>query len=144
MENIFYISLFIAVFGWMIYAPIKIARWRDLSKMKLSEFESSLQSPLSSYQAYTNNHPYVWGEVDYNQCKDEYLRSISLGPNLSTYCPKVSLRVIESTKSIYLVAGTDQFDWSSLYHYEEWIESNKEVSERIREYKSTGRLRNQE
>ena len=124
----------------MVYAPFKVKRWREFSKRKISDFESSLQSSLPSYRAFTNNHPYVWGEVDYESWKNEYIKSITIGVGGSADCPELSIRVIEATRSIYLVSGTEQFDWTSLYHYEEWIESNSQVAERIRRFKSTGEL----
>jgi hypothetical protein len=97
---------------------------------RFEEVKASLLYPFDEYTTYSNNHPYVWGEVDFEQTRRWLFESV----NAKNFVPnrlKFSLKKDDDIRAIYIGVGTESFDWSSLKHYEEWLESNQEVSQNI-------------
>lgn len=121
----------------------RISESKQAVKEAFATFEKNLRSSVSGYQAYTNNHPYVWGEADYKELYQSILDSArwSLRPNSAWphRASEFSLRVDEERMAIYVAIGYSDFDWSSLYHYQEWLQSMADVGEAIKKHKESER-----
>jgi len=141
MENLGSFLIFIAliyIFYLMLRAPEKIKKSNDHAKAKLLNFEKSLSRPITEYKAYSIGHPYTWVEIRY----ENFFKSITTSASFSrfppywdkahTFCTKVD----EDNKRIYLIPRHTKYDWERLMHYDEWIESNREVAENIAIYQN--------
>lgn len=118
---------------------MKISASNKAAKHKLDSFEASLEKDISAYTVYTNGHPYNWSEYSYEKLCKKVLNSagwslvIPWWHEASSFVTKVD----ESRKMIYFIVGHNDFEWGSLKHYDEWLDSNKKVSKNIAKYKSS-------
>ncbi|WP_461515917.1 hypothetical protein [Porticoccus sp.] len=84
---------------------------------------------------YTNGHPYVWVETSLKDIEEEirnskYVRGV--------VPENFSISIDENRKSVYFVhTPRKKFKFDDLHHYDEWIESQKEVAENIAKYKNS-------
>ncbi|WP_444918316.1 hypothetical protein [Microbulbifer sp. JMSA003] len=90
-----------------------------------------------SYTFYTDNHPYVWGEIE-KEAITGLVRAAATGfrgipQDPPIYCYEVD----DYNKRFYFIAGQKRFDFKSLKHYQEWLDSQKEVAENIRKYNAS-------
>lgn len=139
----FYATI-IAIIIIYIFFSLKLNTWQKARKDRIYEdeiislrnkFPGILESD-SGYKYYTNGHPYVWVESSYTG----FLESIKYsaeGYRGMPQTPIYSIKVDDNSKSIYFVNRIENFDFNQLMHYQEWIDSNKQVSENIREYKNS-------
>ena len=120
----FLIFVLLLIF-YYFWGNARITKQRKANYSRFNEFETSLASNLQEYTCFANNHPYVWGEVSYHETKKEILESprweYSVGGGYYpargwSYCFKVN----EENKYLYVVTGSETFDWESLCHYEVW------------------------
>lgn len=127
---------FFAMF-FLVYAPIKIKALNQIARKKMEEFERSLSHPVSEYECYSTGHPYTWTKIDYSDFSST-VESAGFCKALPffSYPQVISARVDEGGKRLYLVTRDLSFDWDSLMHYDEWLKSKKEVSERIAAHKA--------
>jgi hypothetical protein len=123
-DKIYVIPVLIA---WLVYLSWRGYRYYKLEEeipSRFTEFESTLGDAVDTYECFTNNHPHVWGKVNYRELKEKTIASPHLdGKNLIMFFmfgDEFSLKVDEKQKFIYVAVGTDSFDWDSLCHEEEW------------------------
>ncbi len=70
-DKLYLISLFVI---WLIYVSwrgVKYYKLEDEIHARFDEFEKSLRSGVDEYRCFTNNHPHVWGEENYQRLKKE-------------------------------------------------------------------------
>lgn len=124
----------------------KVIRYRKAKiQQRFDELENGLANELVDYTCFTNNHPYVWGEIDYSAEKASMIEECKWTYAGTTPVPggdlKFSLKADDSLKALYIAHHSENFDWNSLHHYEEWLESMREVGENIERYKREERER---
>jgi len=90
-----------------------------------------------SFSIYTDNHPYVWGEVPKEEFKSLFEMSVSGARGAPLDPPMYCYKIDVVAKRFYFIPLKTQFDFSSRMHYREWLDSQKEVSERIENYKKS-------
>jgi hypothetical protein len=106
----------------------------------LHEIYSTLKNNINEYSFYSTGHPYVW--VDSNKIKMEKqiistcTRSF---PGSDIYYDKAiySLKIDQNNKSIYYVTDIENFDFNSLMHYQEWLDSQQQVAQNIAKHKNS-------
>lgn len=89
------------------------------------------------YRFYTDNHPYVWGEIP----EEEFmglLKAAATGAygvprNSPIFCHAINVK----NRCFYFIAGKDKFDFSSRMHCQEWLDSKKELAQNIAKYKNS-------
>ena len=113
--------IWLAYVSWRCYKYYKL---EDEIPARFDEFESSLRREVDEYTCFTNNHPHVWGEENYQRLKQQIINSPYIdGRNLLMFFifgDEFSLKADEDQKYIYIALGTEKFDWDSLCHEEEW------------------------
>jgi hypothetical protein len=106
---------------WRGYRFYKL---EDEIPARFDEFEKSLCNDVTEYTCFTNNHPHVWGEENYQNLKEKVINSPRIsGQTLLLFFlfgDEFSLKVDEERKFIYFAIGSDSFEWDSLCHEEEW------------------------
>ena len=141
IEKIFatiFIGYFLVSLIYSFRATGMIRDARNKLHLEFFDFEKELNHKVEEYTCYSTGHPYTWSQVTYAEKVNELMESIHwtrflphwTGP--ATY----SIKKDEEKRFIYIVSGEDDYDWTSLLHYEEWLESNKDVALAIRKYKS--------
>ena len=89
------------------------------------------------YSYFTNNHPYVWGEVSRDELS-KLIKFSATGPRGVPYDPPIySSKIDQENKKFYFVPHRTKFDFSKLMHYQEWLESQTEVVKNIAKYKNS-------
>lgn len=102
--------------------------------VEITLFKKSLKYPIQDYQCFSTGHPYVWVEVLFDDVCDEIDKTLYQTHIFTWRKASFSLKNDEEKKRIYIVHG-NKFNWNKLKHYDEWIESKKEVANRIALYK---------
>jgi hypothetical protein len=133
--------LLLLIVLFAIWGNKRISESRRSVEERFATFEASLVAEIPKYETFTNDHPYVWDDSNYFEMYEYILGSARwhfspshVWPNKAT---PFSLRVNEERKSIYIAVGSNSFDWSSLYHYDEWLESMADVGKAINEHKGS-------
>jgi hypothetical protein len=99
----------------------------------IEELRSKLEcvDDVSEYSFYTTGHPYVWVESSY----DEMLASVEescIGFQGTPQPARYKMRLSSEHKKIYYVAnGLTTLDFGDLMHYDEWLDSKKQLQENI-------------
>lgn len=89
------------------------------------------------YRFYTDNHPYVWGEVP----EEDFIalvkaaatgaKGVPLDPPICCYS------INTKTQCFYFIPGKDSFDFSRRMHYQEWLDSQADIARNIAHYKNS-------
>ena len=102
-----------------------------------------IKDHIGEYEFFTTGHPDVWVQTNYKDlCKiiGSSCRGVP-GSTVGSYIvgpANVFVKINEEKKAIYvIVSGSEstKCEWPQLMHYQEWVESNKALAERIAEYK---------
>ena len=127
------------MFWCLLTNQSKISRSNKEVSDKLKNLEAELKDDISKYKIYTTGHPYTWSEVSYEEKFSYIVNSAGWSlyfPWWHKACPFVT-KVDENNKFIYIVTEHDNFDWSKLKHYDEWLKSNENVAKNIENYKNS-------
>jgi len=92
-------------------------------------------NPGTEYSFYTTGHPYVWVSINYQDAL-KHLVNACRGHKGIPIAAVYSLKIDEDRKHVYLVCGIDNFNFSKLMHYDEWLLSNSEIAKNIAAYKN--------
>ncbi len=142
MDGLLFVVFLFFCLAYYSWGNKRISQSRKATQKEFSNLE--VRYELSDYKCYTYNHPEVWGEVDYLVYKTEIISSarwrfsvnhIPWPQKTVNFC----LNIDTHNKEIYLVRGYKTFDWDKLQHYEQWLESKKEMAERIAKYKANNK-----
>ena len=132
---------------WVIYRSVKFItrtsnEYYSYAVGVLDQETLLVKSNINNYHFYTDGHPYVWVETN----REELCRKIKLCCEVigsesnggATGPANVQVRINEEKHAIYvLVSSPGEINkcWPELMHYQEWLESNEPIAERISEYK---------
>ncbi|MBT8139779.1 MAG: hypothetical protein KJP25_08410 [Gammaproteobacteria bacterium] len=118
---------------------IEIIYKKELTK--LSDLYPNIFLEDSDTEFYTVGHPYVWVSSNFDEFKELIKRSCYVqpiqGPKLALEKPVYSFCYKLDANRAYIVAREGSFDFNSLMHQQQWIESQRDVSENIRKYKDS-------
>ena len=100
-----------------------------------------IKNEIEEYKFYTTGHPYVWVESSYEELCTTIKSMCNSVPSQSVVKiigpANVFVKVNQEKRAIYVVV-TEPIDinnrWPDLMHYDEWLESNKSISENIIKY----------
>lgn len=119
-------GIFAFLFAWSRRAK---RHYEGEVKARLERCYSQLEGDIASYRFFTTGHPEVWIERPKLQIEKAILRSCDrwyVGSIIPIYgTGEFSFKAHESARSVYLVPGTAEFDFSSRVHYEEWVSGRK-------------------
>jgi hypothetical protein len=110
--------------------------YRNLAQSRLDDCIELLGVPVDNVKFYTDGHLYVWVESSLEEVRS-YLAASCVGSPYGQ--PRESGVLIKSNAEkyrIYLVAENRHHMMDKLMHYQEWIDSNKEVSDQIARHKN--------
>lgn len=142
LEIMDYIPIFV-ILGVGLFFTLLASQWQDKEIKRISsEAVKKLATQHSglfsgSYSYFTNNHPYVWGEVDHDELMGLIEMSATGIRRIPVDPPNFCSRVDEERKRFYFVYHKRDFDFSTLMHYQEWLDSQSKVAENIERYKNT-------
>lgn len=128
------ISLFLIIVTIQFFDnQIKRSAEKELSRL-------NVEHPLifeGGYTFYTNNHPYVWGEISQDDVA-KLIKFSATGAHHTPLDPPIySIKIEREQKKVYLIPHKRTFDYSKLMHYQEWLDSQKDVAENIAKHKAS-------
>ena len=74
-DKIYIISPLIIWLGYVTWRGYRFYKLEDEIPARFDEFEKSLCSDVTEYTCFTNNHPHVWGEENYQNLKEKVINS---------------------------------------------------------------------
>lgn len=141
------LTIFALIFGpfaYMLWGENRIDASRTEASDRFEQNEKNLLHDIESYRCFTNNHPYVWGEVEYLSYKNEIIESgkwIFIGAYRRIPFPRkvvdFSIKIDNNKKSIYLASDFYSYNPESLKDYDEWLQSMSDVNKAIKEHKGS-------
>lgn len=89
----------------------------------------------NAYKFYTTGHPYVWCDTNLEEIK----KSINDLKYSRNYNPNDYLiNICNEKKSVYFIQRPAiNSNWEKLMHYQEWLDSQKQVADNIHKYKNS-------
>ena len=134
------IKIIIVVFTIAIFLFFKFHNQKK-GEITISEFKErcgECYDEKQGYRFYTNGHPYVWVEINYQEFLELMDDGIYLkGQHGNKIFPRFSYDINKDSKQVYVVPLVKDFNFSSLKHYQEWLDSQKQVAENIAKYKNS-------
>ena len=108
----------------------RLKRKKREALTQLEDIYRSLPVDVQEYSFYTrSSHPQVWDKIDRKSIEEIVLDSCEyhqIGMPFSfVQNAQYSLKVDDHRKAIYVVVGEDEFDFSKMAHYEDWINTSK-------------------
>ncbi len=126
----------------LVYLFIYILKgYRSSAIKKIQKFINDNNIQSSNLRLYSTGHPYTWCEISNDELitkiKENSVSSLSgVGPTPKPV--KFLLNYNKNRHALHIVF-TDKitFDWNSLLHYDEWLESKESLAENISKYKNS-------
>jgi hypothetical protein len=128
---------------WFLFITLPNRAKRKYQKLAREEMESLydvLEGPVEEFQFYGRGHPYVWTEFSKEVAENIVLRSCAIWPFPGSpfwvYTESQDyLYPRQDLKHIYILPRGQTIEDCGLMHYEAWLSSEKEVSEKIAQFK---------
>jgi hypothetical protein len=115
-------------------------KYEKLAREEMNALYEAIGPQLDEYLFFGRGHPYVWTEFSKETAEDIVVRSCEIRPYPG--CPfslydlsKNHLYSSHDLKHIYIVPRGETDETSNLLHYQQWIDSHKEIGENIARYK---------
>ena len=115
-------------------------RHEGFAQQEIDKFYENLDMGLDEYKFFGRGHPYVWVEFSRKVAEDIVLRSCEIvpfpGSPFNFYDKSQRLLYARSDlKHIYIVDRGETDRSTDLLHYQEWLDSQKQVAESIARHK---------
>jgi hypothetical protein len=117
-------------------------KYETIARQNMDTLYTHLEVEPEEYQFFGRGHPYVWTKFPREEAENIVVRSCRIdtypGAPFTLYGdPQQCLCVRNDLKHIYVVPRGESDTSSDLLHYQEWLDSHKEVSENIARYKES-------
>ena len=117
-------------------------KYESLAQREIIDVYEDLKAGVDEYVFFGRGHPYVWTEFSRETAEDIVLRSCEIisfpGSPFNFYDESQShLYARSDLKHIYVVDRGETDSSTDLLHYQEWLDSQKQVGENIARYKGS-------